>query len=227
MTEKGTIKKIGSLIGVGVLVGGSLGFTAGAMIVPTEVIKKSVTNPVNDELATQNQQLMDKVQVLQKNLSEKPEVVKDVVYKNRTVEVPVDNGNLDSVLKEVYDQDGNVEFLIDDLEDDEIDKIVDRVEFVNTIREKAIDTVKDTAFSELDRVDVDGVELDDRDMSRLDVEQDVNNITVEDIDFEDGEGKVTVPVEFEHDHQKHKAKFMVEFYDGQPDEITLVNVQKE
>jgi len=42
-------------------------------------------------------------------------------------EVQVDNGNMDLVLDHIYDNDGNIEYLLDDLDDDEIGLIVDRI----------------------------------------------------------------------------------------------------
>ncbi len=163
------------------------------------------------------------------------EVIKEVPV-NVTVEVPVDNGNLDVVLEHIYDNDGNVNYLTEDLDDDELSQVVDRVVFINEIKDLAVAEVKAEAADELDKeeliyfdADLDKrvtVTFDEDDIERIRVQDDDDEVIVDDVDFEDNDAEVIVTVNFEQDDVKFVADFMVEFKDGEVDDLDLLEIRE-
>lgn len=143
----------------------------------------------------------------------------------KVVEVAVDNDNLDLVLDHLYDNNGEVSYLTNDLKDDEVEQIVDRVVFINDVKALAADYVKDEGIDELDKEVVDGVELDDRDVERFKVYDDAEDIVIDDVDFEDSDADVLVKARFEQDDVDYIAWFKVEFRDGEIDDFVIDSVE--
>ena len=139
--------------------------------------------------------------------------------------VEVDNSNLAMVLDHIYDNDGKVEYLTDTLDDDEVGEIVDRVVFINEVKELSIKEVDGEGIDELDKEVVNGTVLDDKDIERFRIYDDADEIDVEDVDFEDGDADAYVWAKFEQDEVKYKAKFLVEFRDGEIDDFSVESVE--
>ncbi|HEY9705828.1 MAG TPA: hypothetical protein V6C58_25555 [Allocoleopsis sp.] len=195
------VKKILAVTGASVLLLGAGAF-AGAQLFPKEVVKEV---PV------------EKVVTVEKEVP--VEVVKEV-----KVTQLVDNGKLDMVLKEIYDNNGNVAYLTDDLEDDEISQIADRIVLVNDFKSLAVQEVRSNLFDELDGETFNLVTFDDKDMERLRINDDADEIVIEDIDFEDKDAELLVTGTFEQDNVKYKYEALVEFKDGEVDEISSITV---
>lgn len=142
------------------------------------------------------------------------------------VEVEVDNGNLDLVLEHLYDNDGNVEYLIDDLDDDEVAEIVDRIVFIDYVKKVAVDTVKSDGIKEMHKEYVGEIRIDEDDVERFKIYTDDEDVLVEDVDFEDEDAEVLVKVRFELDDEEAKfgAVFKVEFKEGSVDDLELVEL---
>ena len=138
------------------------------------------------------------------------------------VEVQVDNGNLDLVLDHIYDNDGRVNYLLDDLKDDEVDQVVDRVVFINDVSALAVAEVKAEFLDIVDKEDQGfGAKFFDED----DVERvRVGDIIYFDVDFEDSDADVTVFVNFEQDNVKYVAEVEVEIKDGEVEDTALVSI---
>ena len=169
-----------------------------------------------------------------------PEVITETVTETETVEVEVetivevDNGNLADVLDHIYDNDGSVEYLIDHLDDDEVDQIVDRIAFINDAKKLAIDGVKDDLFDELDDVKPDdvGFKLDKDDMERLRINDNDDELEILDVDFEDLDADIMVTGTFNQENNAgNTVKFsfaaQVEINDGEYDEINSIEVTRE
>lgn len=157
------------------------------------------------------------------------EVPVEVPCETETIEVEVDNGNLDVVLDHIYDNDGLIEYLTEDLDDDEIEQIVDRIVFVNEAKALAVNATKDDGIDALNKEYVDineneTVRLDDDDIERFRVNDDDDEVIVDDIDFDDSDAEVTVTVKFEQDDVKYKASFIVEIRDGEVDDIVVDSI---
>lgn len=178
--------------------------------------------------------VVEKEVIKQVNVTETIEVPVEVIKEvnvTETVEVPVDNGNLQLVLDHIYDNDGSVNYLTDDLDDDEIDQIVDRIVFMNEVKKLSVDAVKDDLFDELDkfefvRSDNTTVVLDEDDMERLRVDDDDDEIFVEDVDFEDGDAEVKLTGTFEQDDEEFKFEVIARFKDGEYDELRDIVVSQ-
>ena len=151
-------------------------------------------------------------------------IVNNTINQTVEVEVEVDNGNLDLVLQHIYDNDGNVNYLTSDLDDDEIDSMVDRVIFINEVKKLAIDAVKDELFDEVDGLNMSGVILDDHEMERLKIDSRDYEILVDATDFEDGEALITVTGTFEQDGVLYEFEAILEFDEGEFDRFDNVDV---
>lgn len=156
------------------------------------------------------------------------DVIKEVpVEKIVTVEKEVfkDNEKLADLLQFIYDEDGNIEYLTNDLSDKEVSQIADRFTDVITFKNLAIAEVEDKAFDELDNKVVNGTQLNDRDMSRLRLKDDFKDITLEDIDFDSGDATAFVNATFEHDDVKYDATFEVTLKDFKVDDVKVDSVK--
>jgi len=162
-----------------------------------------------------------------------------IVEVNNTVEVPVDvmvekivevdNGNLDLVLNELYDNKGLVDYLVDDLDDDELDLVVDRIVMAQDFKSLAVAEVKAELFDELDNEDVtladnSTIELDDDDMERLRINDDSDEVLLSRVDYEDGDADVTVIGTFEQDDVKFDYNVTVEIKDYEVDDFEVESV---
>lgn len=172
--------------------------------------------------------------VYQNQTVEVPVEVEKIVEKNVTIEVPVevekivevDNGNLSAVLEHIYDNNGKVQYLTSDLDDDEIDQIVDRIDFINFVKNGAVEEIEKELFDEIDGDKVSGIELDEDDLERLRVDDDYDELEIVDVDFEDKDAEVKVTGSFEQDDVEFEFEAIVEFKDGEVDEIKSISVIK-
>jgi len=200
-------KKVFAIGAIGLLVAG-VGAAVGAIAFPREVtVTKYQTQIVEKEIPVEVEKIV--------------EVTKEV-----PVEVikEVDNENLALVLDHIYDNAGNVEYLIDDLDDDEVSLIVDRVVFINDVKSLAVNAIQDDLFDELDGEVIGEVELDDKDMEKLKIDDDDEDLIVSDVDFEDKDAEVTVTGSFKQDDVKYDFEVKVNFKDGEYDDMDIVSV---
>jgi hypothetical protein len=147
---------------------------------------------------------------------------------NVTVEEKlVDNGNLDLVLDEIFDNDGSVEYLTDDLDADEVDEIVERIVFVNDIKSLAVEEAKSEIADLVDKEVVAGEELDEDDVEKIRIKDDADEVIVDDIDFDDRDATLLVSGDFRHDDIDYEFEVEVEIRDGKVEDIELVSVVEE
>jgi hypothetical protein len=144
------------------------------------------------------------------------------VYEER--EVLVDNGNLQLVLEEIYDADGDVSYLTAGLDDDELDMIVERIVFQSEAKIIAENAVKSKAFSELHRDDSTGTRLHKDDMRGLKLDSDDTVFDV--IDFDDKDAEVLVKITFRQGSERFEAVLSVLVRDGEYDDIAVESVTK-
>lgn len=177
---------------------------------------------------TTEPQVLVQEKIVNQSIEVPVEVIKEVPV-NVTVEklVEVDNGQLDAVLQAIYDHDGDVEFLTEDLKDSEVAEIADRVVFINEAKVLAQSYAQDEIADLVDKEDVNGNTLDEDDVERIKVEDEFDKLTVEDIDYDDKDVSVLVPVKFEHDDVDYEAVVKVVFKDGEYDDVELVSVDEE
>lgn len=147
------------------------------------------------------------------------------------VEVPVyiDNENLDLVLDHIYDNDGVIEYLTDDLDDDEVNQIVDRIVFINDIKSLAVAEVEKEFLDLIDKEEFEfnneTIKFDEDDVERVRVRDDADQLIIDSVDFEDSDAEVLVEVRFEQDDVKYIAKCVVEFKDGLVEDLDLESVE--
>jgi len=152
------------------------------------------------------------------------ELVEVEVPVNVTEFVEVDNGNLDLVLEELFDNDGSVEYLVEDLDDDELDQIVGRITFANDIKALAVAEAKSEIVDLLHKENINGTVLDEDDIERVKVQDDDDEVVIADIDYEDLDAEVLVEIKFEQDDVNYLAVVEVEIKDGKVDDIDLKSI---
>lgn len=221
--ETKKIVALGATAGVviGAVAGGAVGFVSQQDTISDLIAAKAV-------LAEQIKELK----------SQEPVVVTE--YVNQTVEVPVevpveimvDNGNLSFVLEHIFDNEGNVTYLTEDLDEDELDLIVERIVFMNESKGLALAYVEAELFDELDGESVNlsdnsTMELDEDDMERLRLDSEQDEVSIEEVDFEDRDAVLVVTGRFEQDDTELEFVARVRIKDGVADEILSVEVQEE
>lgn len=208
-------------VGVGLVAALAIGAFGGAVFTPQDYTPESVQVSIDAAVSNANSTAfnagVDSVE---------PEVVieENTVYEDREVTVEVDNGNLDLVLDHIYDNKGDVEYLTEDLDDDEVAEIVDRISFINDVKVLAAEEVKAEAIDLLHKEDVGDVRLDEDDIERLRIDGDADEIELDDVEFEDLDADAFVNARFEQDDVKYEALFRVEIKDGVVDDIDLVEL---
>lgn len=206
-------KKIKKIIALGL---GGLVILGGGVAIGSQFFPKTVEKVVTKEVTVTKEVPVPGPTVT-------VEVPKEIIK-----EIKVDNGNLDKVLKYVWDENGDINYLTHDLKEKEISKIVERIVLVNDFKAEAISEVKSRAFDELDGKIVNGTTLNDRKLSRLRLSDDFNEIIMKDIDFDNKDAIIHVDGTFEDDdYIKYKATFEVEFKDGQFDDLRVFSASKE
>ena len=225
--NKENLKKVG--------VGAIIGLIAGGLGGGLYADDSSDVNAFSDKVETLK---AEKLVLINANVALKNSTPKEIeVERNVTVEVEVevekivevDNGNLDLVLDHIYDNKGDVEYLLKDLDDDELNQIVDRVVFINDITSLAVEEVKNE-FADLINKEVktfgnETVKFDDDDIERVRVQDDEGDVDYFDVDFEDGDADVKVEVKFEQDDVKYTAFVNVEFKDGKIEDLDLDSIE--
>lgn len=212
------IKKVAGIFLAGLAcagVGAAIGISAFPQVVTetqVEIIEVSDT----EELQLLQQQLNLSQEQLEELRNQPPQIEKETVY--------VDNGSLDLVLEHIHDNGGQIEYLTDDLDDDEISLIVERIAFVNDIKELGARYVEDEFADELDRREFNGTEFDEDDVERVRVQDDHDEIAVDDIDFDDLDAELEYVVKFEHDDDDFEALVRVEVRDGRVKELDITEV---
>ena len=205
-------ESIGLKVGAGIVIGALVGGFSGALI-------------------ADDQSQVDK-------LTADIEAMGEPITVTEIVEVPVNSDNLDLVLKHLYDNDGTVEYLLDDLDDDELDQIVDRIVFVNEASDKAVAYVKgldfadeledsDLVYDVLDDEDnvIETVGYDEDEVKRVRVQDDHDDIVYfDEQDFEDSDINMGITVNFEHDGVKLKALVLVEVEDNKVNDFEILKV---
>jgi hypothetical protein len=203
--EKSKLVKGLFAAGAGVILLGA-GAYAGSQMFPVEITKTFTVEKIVPV------EVIKEVQV---------EVIKEVPVEKI---VEVTDTKLDSVLQHIYDNEGNVQYLTEDLDDDEVALIADRIVFINDIKKLSVDAVKNELFDELDGELVGLVELDDRDMEKLKVADEHEDLIIEEVDFEDKDAEVIVTGTFKQDDVKYDFEVVVIFKDGEYDEMDITSV---
>lgn len=155
-----------------------------------------------------------------------------VVCEVITSEDNTDSGNLKLVLEEIYDNDGSVEYLTEDLDDDELYLIADRIIFIQEAKNMAIDHVKAELADELNNVEItmndnSTVELDEDDFEKLRIDDDSDEILVANVDYEDKDVDVTVTGRFRHDDTWFAFEAKVAIEDNEVDDFDIISVTEE
>lgn len=139
----------------------------------------------------------------------------------------VQSEDLPLVLEHIFDNEGNINYITEDLDDDEIGMIVDRIVFVDDLKKLALKAIEADLFDELDGELVGAVTLDDKDMEKLRLNDEASEILIDDIDFEDKDATLITSGSFKQDDVKYLFEAEVIFRDGEYDELDNIVVTEE
>ena len=225
--KKQNVKKISAIIGASALVVGSvIGGIVGYNLVNQDSIKADgyAQGYTAGTSSVDTQAIYDQAYA-EGAASVTPTTITEVQYVNQTVEVPVDNGNLQVVLDELYAENGNVTFLTDDLDDDQLNLIVDRIVFLNDSKTLAYNKVSDKIKDELDMyVFNSSVTFDDDEIYSVRMDFDDVELDVSSIDWDDSQVEVLVPASFKQDGVRYDAVFRVSVEDNDVEDVDIESV---
>jgi hypothetical protein len=172
--------------------------------------------PVQNDVIVPSEPIVETVTVTN-TVIEQVEVPVEVIVEKEVI-VQVDNGNLALVLDTIYEADGDVEYLLDGLYDDEVDKIVERIVLTNDMKAEAENIIKANFIKELDRQH----SFDKRDVSR--VKLDSEDTTISNIDFKYKDSDVATIVEFRFEGSIYVAEVELPFYNGKAQTMSITSV---
>lgn len=182
-------KQVGTAAAAALIVGATLGATFIPREIPVEVpVEKQVT-------------VVEYIDV------PVPYEVEKIVEKEVIVEV--DNGNLDLVLEYVYEN-GELEFITEDLFDDEIDVIVERILLIEEVKAVSEDYALANFARELEKQH----DYDRRDISRVKLVEDSVEFLKESANFKYGDFETKLSIEFRYDGVVEERDVIVEYYNG-------------
>ena len=200
---KKQIKKI--LMGVGGIALLGIGLLGGATLFPNEVpyeVEKIVTEYVN---------------VPGDTVYEVKETIKEVEVITEVV-----GDEFQTVYDYMYDMEGDMTEVMDDLDDDEIDLLAERVFDINEAKIVAVNHVKAELFDEIDGEELGTVEFDEDDLKKLRIDDDFDELLISDADFEDKEFDVTITGTFKQDDIKYGFEAVVNTEKGYVDDMEVV-----
>lgn len=166
------------------------------------------------------------------------EIINETIVINETVEIEVEvpvevirevnvtDARLGDVVQHIFDRDGDVEYIVDEYDADEVDQIADAFLFVHEMVKEGSDHIKKEIADELDRENVSGTVLDEDDVERIRVDDNLDEVGLEDFDAEDKEIDITYNVRFEHDDEDFTAEVTIEIRDGKVDDMIINQVNK-
>lgn len=211
--------KKGLALGVSGLVGVAAG--AGAVTFTGETVDEKVAEQLELQI---NELLLDlETKLEEAHAEEKEELVEEYESKIAELEaakeglksdleeaegevIYVDNENLQLVLEHLFDKDGNVSYLTDDLLDDELDQIVDRIVLLNEIESDVFGFVNSEIARYLERYE-DNVS-DRRDISRVRIDRD--SVEFVDTDFYNNFFELNVDLTLRHEGKVYKVTLTIE-----------------
>jgi hypothetical protein len=205
-------KKIAAIGLAGVILGSVLG---GGVVGLAGAAKAQDTNVLIDELvanATADAATIAELEAQEPTIVTETVEVEKIVEKNVTVEVPVDNGDMDFVLQTLEDKG-----IIEDAEE-----IVEELKAEDAAKAMAVsaimDELADEDFVEEELVDK-GILEDEDEFSIVKIYSDTEDVDVLRSDFDDEEYKFEIKVKLEDEEADKKvyANFIVKIEDGEAD----------
>lgn len=158
----------------------------------------------------------------------------------KEIEVPVLNTEIVEVEKEVekevikevdvnermmenfiFDHDGDLELLMDDLDEEDTDQISDRIAFIIEAKKLAADAVNEEAKDLLHKEEIGEEKLDRDDIERLRIDDDFDEIEMDDVDFDYKDAEFFIHAKFKHDDVDYEADFVIEMEDNKVVDVDL------
>ena len=135
------------------------------------------------------------------------------------------------ILDFIYNEDGNINFILEDLDDDELEQIPVRIEMINAWKLAGINYIEAEVADELDKEiytfeDESTLEFDEDDIEKIRIKDDMDDILVDEIDFEDKDAILVYTVKWEQDDYKFIGEVEIEIDDNEIDEIRILSVEE-
>ena len=216
---------------VALAVAGTIGAVGHELVDNDVALQAQIENLVNEstiaseEASTTIESLQSNISTSNSELALANEKITELEAREpEVVEVAIDNGNLDLLLDTIFDNKGEVAFLTEDLDEDELDQVVPRINFANDVKALAVAEAKAEIADLVNKETVDGVLLDEDDVERVRVQDDDDEVILSDIDYDELDADATLMVRFEQDDIKYEAEVTVEVKDGEVEDIDLNSI---
>ena len=220
---KTNTKKIAAIgIAAGVIIGG-IGAAVGGIVADDSKTVNELSILISEQeakIAAQKAEL-DSVE---------PVVINNTIEKEIEVEkiVEVDNGNLDLVLESIWDNDGDVEYLLDDLDEEDIKEIVERISFENESKVLAEELVKREVVEYIDDEENifgkgDLKDFRDNDVYRVTIDSDDSVFEIEDYDDKEATVFVRAKLKLDNDDDK-ETQYVIAEVEVEDGELEIVDV---
>lgn len=156
------------------------------------------------------------------------EGIKSVAFSAGVASVKIDSTSAEelAVLEQaLIDNNGDLTVCTEELDDDEASLVGDCAVFMTDVKNLALAEAKAEIADLVDGEVVAGETLDEDDVERIRLNDDLDEVAVTDLDFEDKDAKVEVSGTFEHDDVKYEFEVEVEFKDGEVSDVELISVE--
>ena len=138
--EKKNVVKLGAAIGVAALLVGA-GVSGGLVENTWSTTVEGLDGQIS-ELTNLNVDQVNVIDNLNLEIARLNAIEPEVINNTIEVEVEVDNENLDLVSDFIIDADGNLAFLIDGIDTDNVEEVVDSIVFINDAIKLGSDEIK-------------------------------------------------------------------------------------
>lgn len=217
---KKILKVTGAVVVGAALLGGAYGFGHSFGVDSTQSkIAELKASLVAEQSKPAKVEFVDKIVTVEKEVKVPVEVVKEIPSKDAEI-----------LKKVIYDTDGDLASLTEDLDEDEYDTLlVPYAVFYIDSQSLAENGVKKDLFDEVDNKVVTllsntTVTLDEDDLEGLKLDTDKGEVEVTSIDYEDKDAEVKVTGRFRQDDNKFKFTATAVIKDGEYDELKNVVV---
>jgi len=180
--------------------------------------------PTADEIKAIGDAAIAKAEPKIVTVTETKEVLVDKIVEVEKI-VEVGSVELKVLEQALIDNNGDLTVCTQDLDDDEAALVGDCAVFMTDVKNLALAEAKAEIADLVDGEVVALETLDEDDVERIRLNDDLDEVTVTDLDFEDKDATVVVSGTFEHDDTKYEFEVEVEFKDNSIEDVSLVSVE--
>jgi len=119
------------------------------------------------------------------------------------------------------------EVILDDLDDDEGDKIVERIAMLKASHARVVEYIEEEFADEMDKESVNGTVIDEDDVEDIDVDDDLEDAVLSKVDWDDEEFTWKLSVEFEQDDEDFEVSVELKDEEGEIEDFEYAELSTE